>query len=394
MGLFDKIFQKHKARVNASNFFKTLTGYAPVFTSFDGSLYEQGLVRACINAKATHSSKLKVELMGQSMGASLAMLEQSPNAWQTWSKFLYRTTTILEMQNNAFIVPIYDERLRVVGIYTVDPLNCSIVDYEGEPWLRYQFTSGDVASVELSKCGLLNKFQYKDDFFGESNEALRPTIDLIEIQNQGIKEGVQSAATYRFMARATNFAFMEDLKEERKRFNEANFKAEDGGGLLLYPNTYDNIQQIQSKPFVVDAQQMDAIERNVFNYFGINQDILQNKAIDDTWSAFYEGAIEPLAIQLSEVLTSMLYSFEERRNGGGVTITSNRLQYMSNKSKLDVSNGMGDRGLLSRDEIREIWNLPPLPNGMGKTYTVRGEYYLLDEEGNIIKKDMKGAENE
>ena len=42
---------------------------------------------------------------------------------------------------------------------------------------------------------------------------------------------------------------------------------------------------------------------------------------------------------------------------------------------------MADRGIMNRDEIREIWNLPPLPNGQGQAYTIRGEYYLLNEEG-------------
>ena len=60
--------------------------------------------------------------------------------------------------------------------------------------------------------------------------------------------------------------------------------------------------------------------------------------------------------------------------------TANRLQYMTNQDKLNVSAQMADRGIMNRDEIREIWNLPPLPNGMGKSYPVRGEYYTLEDK--------------
>jgi hypothetical protein len=77
--------------------------------------------------------------------------------------------------------------------------------------------------------------------------------------------------------------------------------------------------------------------------------------------------------------------------------TANRLQYMSNAEKRAITETAADRGLMSRDEIREIWNLPPLPDGRGKTYTLRGEYYLIDEAGNIIKKAdeaMEGSESE
>ena len=53
---------------------------------------------------------------------------------------------------------------------------------------------------------------------------------------------------------------------------------------------------------------------------------------------------------------------------------------MTNADKLNVSAQMADRGIMNRDEIREIWNLPPLPNGEGKRYTIRGEYYFTDEK--------------
>ena len=137
---------------------------------------------------------------------------------------------------------------------------------------------------------------------------------------------------------------------------------------------------------MIDAQQMTAIKTNVFNYYGVNDDILQNKAYGDAWSAFYEGGIEPFAIQFSDVTTKMLFSEKERAEKSFIMATANRLQYMSNSEKLNVSAQMADRGIMNRDEIREIWNLPPIPNGMGQAYSIRGEYYLLGIDGSITKK--------
>jgi len=231
----------------------------------------------------------------------------------------------------------------------------------------------------------MTKFQYSDDFFGESNAALAPTMELINIQNQGITEGVKSAATFRFMAKLNNFTKPEDLAKERKRFTKENLQGGEGG-VLLFPNTYSEIQQIKSSPFVVDAEQMQAIKENVYDYFGVNSDILQNKAYGDAWSAFYEGAIEPFAIQMSDVMTKMLFTERERASGAFLMATANRLQYMSNTEKLNVSAQMADRGIMNRDEIREIWNLPPLPNGQGQAYTIRGEYYLLGADGSATGK--------
>lgn len=385
MGLFDKIFKYLRPRNGPNGFFKTLTAYRPVFTSWDGSIYESELVRSAVNARATHISKLSVQIQGAAKPKLQTKLRTGPNEWQTWGQFLYRLSTILDVNNTAFIVPILDYYGEPSGIFPVLPTMCQIVDYNGEPWLRYQFASGQYASIEMRYCGIMTKFQYSDDFFGENNNALTPTMELINMQNQGISEGVKSSATFRFMAKLNNFAKSEDLAKERERFTRENLQ-EGSGGILLFPNNYSDIQQIKSNPFVVDAAQMECIRKNVFDYFGVNEDILQNKSFGDKWSAFYEGAIEPFAIQLSDVLTKMLFTERERASGSLVMATANRLQYMSNSEKLNVSAQMADRGIMNRDEIREIWNLPPLPNEQGQAYTIRGEYYLMGTDGSVTKK--------
>lgn len=385
IGLFEKIFKRPKTPV-FDGFWKTFSAYTPTFTSFEGGIYESELVRAVINARATHISKLSVVTQGAAQPKLQTRLKNGPNEWQTWSQYLYRLSTILDVHNTAFIVPVEGIYGETIGFYPLLPTRCELMSVQGDPWLRYQFSDGSRSAIELSRCGIMTKFQYADDFFGEDNNALMPTMDLISIQNQGITEGVKNAATYRFMARVNNFSKTTDLANERKRFTRENLQS-DGGGILLFPNTYSDIKQIEAKPFVVDAEQMAAIKNNAFDYFGINEDVLQNKAYGDTWNAFYEGAIEPFAIQFSDVHTKMAFSERERASGSFIMATANRLQYMSNADKLNVSAQMADRGIMNRDEIREIWNLPPLPNGEGQAYTIRGEYYLLNKDGEKNKEE-------
>ena len=192
MGLFDKIFKRPNPQGTPQGFFKTLTAYTPVFTTWGGQIYESELVRAAINARATHISKLTVQTLGSAKPALQTKLRTGPNEWQTWGQFLYRLSTILDVNNTAFIVPVIDDYGTISGIFPVVPTQCSIVQYSGEPWLRYQFSTGDTASVELRYCGIMTKFQYEDDFFGASNAALNPTMELIKIQDQGIKEAVKN----------------------------------------------------------------------------------------------------------------------------------------------------------------------------------------------------------
>lgn len=383
MGLFEWLFgNRPQPKAKIEETFKMLDGYKPVFRNFQGSIYESELIRAAINARATHISKLKVETFGAAKPALQTKLKNNPNELQTWSQFQYRLSTLLDVHNTAFICPVFDRYGEASGIFTPLPSKCEIVKYGNTLYLRYEFQRGEHAAVELENCGIMTKYQYRSDFFGESNEALKETLDLIKIQNQGIEEGVKSAATYRFMAKLSNFAKAEDLAKERQRFTEQNLApGVNGGGLLLFPNTYQDVKQVDVKPWVVDAEQQKAIEANVYRYYGVNEDILTNGFDSERWSAFYEGAIEPFAIQEAEVLKKMFFTLREQSTGNGVSVTANRLQYLSNRDKLNVSAQMADRGLMTRNEIRDIWNLAPLPEPYGSQLPIRGEYYNVNDTG-------------
>ena len=391
MGLFDKIFGRDVTPPRQEQTsFQLLSDYRPVFHTWKGQLYEDSLIRASIDAKARNVAKLQIVIQGEAKPKLQTQLRKRPNSFQTWSQFLYRLSTILDMQNTAIIVPVINETGETVGIYPVYYTKLDVVAYNGEPWIRMEFDNHDRAAVQLSKVGIMTRFQYRNDLFGESNRALDPTAKLIDMQHQAIEEGVKMSASYQFMATLSNFTNDADLAKEAKRFTEEHLKAKDSSGVLLWPNTYKDIKQIETKPYVVDADQMKLIRTNVFDYFGTNEDILQNKAYGDAWAAFYEGAIEPFAIQLSEVLTNMLFTTLEQSNGALIMATANRLQYMTTKDKADTTAIFADRGLATIDELREIWNLPPLPDGMGNTIPVRGEYYDLrenNEEGGIVNAD-------
>lgn len=388
MSLLDKIFRPSDAKKSedalrdARSFFQTLTAYAPVFTNWGGAIYESEIVRASIDARARHISKLKVEVNGSANPSLQAKLRLGPNQWQTWSQFLYRVSTILDVNNTAFIVPVFDERMIITGIFPVLPSSCSLVEYDNEIWLRYQFSNGQYAAVEFRKCAVLTKHQYRHDFFGDSNRALRETMQLIHIQNQGVEEGVKNAATFRFMAQLNNFASAEDLAKERTRFTEANLSTESkSGGFLLFPSTYKDIKQIDVKPYSADADQMAQIRENVFNYFGVSEEVLQNKAKAEDLEGFFDGCIEPFAIQFSEAVTKMLFSERERTQGSFLIANANRLQYMSTAQKVQMAKELGDRGAILIDEIRELFNYAPLPNGAGQVAPIRGEYKATDELG-------------
>lgn len=387
MGLFDKIFRPR--RYAAETYFKTLTAYRPTFHRWGGALYESELVRAAIDARARHISKLEIRIDGAAQPRLQTILKKRPNRWQTWSQFLYRASTILDMQNTLFIVPILARDNTVTGLWTCLPSSCRILeDKTGTEWLEYKFSTGDVGAVELSRCGILTRHQYEDDFFGADNRALDSTMDLLELERQGVKEGIESSASFRFMARQTNWKDPEDLVQEQKNFTERNLSA-DAGGFLLFPNNYDSIQQITSKPYTVPTEELELIQRNVCDYYGVNEDIIQSKAVGAALDGFYEGVIEPFAIQLSEVLTFMLFTDTEIGYGTRVYATANRLQYMSTADKVSFIANLSDRGYLTINEGRELLNYPPIEGG--DVAPIRGEYYFVGEDAEPAEEEEPDA---
>ena len=382
MGFFEKIFggKKETPKQAAADVFRFLRGYTPVFTDFGGEVYESDMIRAALDAHGRHMSKLMPNIQGAAYPNLQNRLKIQPNPWQTWPQFLYRHSTILYARNTVFTVPVRSRDEEITGIIDVIPQKWELVDYNGEPYLRFFFDRGTRSAVKLSECGIQTRFQYRNELFGADNDALQSTMDLIEMQKQGVKEGIRSGATFRFYATHNNFVQDKDLEKERKRFDEMNFRTDKGGGgLLLFPNTYKDIHQADNKTFIIDADQQKLIKENVYDYFSVNEDIIQNKAFGDAWLAFYEGSVEPDAIAMSESLSRMLFSERERQFGNKIFFTSNRLQYMSNADKLNAIQTYADRGLMTRNELREISNLAPLPEPYGSQIPARGEYYNVNE---------------
>lgn len=392
MGLLDFMLPKKKEVINegVNNYFKTFNAYTPSFTTYEGGLYEMELTRAAIHTFANQVSKLKPEVIGNARPELNKILQFKPNPIMDTSKFLYRIATILSVHNTAIIAPVYNkDETKIVGLYPLLPTHAEIIEFRKKLWLRYRFYNDEVGAIELDRVGIVTQYQYRDEFFGESNCAMSNTLKLLDIQNQGMRDAIKQSANIRFMAKLGQTLRPEDIDAEKKRFSLANLSAENNTGVMMFDAKYAEVKQIDSKPFLIDSEQMDHVKTNIYNYFGTNEDILQNKFDENTWNAYYEGKIEPFSTQLSLVLTNMLFTENEKSFGNQVMLTANRMQYASNQTKLQVSTSLFDRGILSTNDVMDIWNLPHVEDG-DKRY-IRREYTDVE---NLDKEELGGIDEE
>ena len=378
----DYIFHGKELRY-IDSYFKMLNGYSPTFTSYSGGVYEMDLTRTAVNNFATHCSKLKPEITGSALKHLEKTLQHKPNYFMDTTKFIKRLATYVAVEHTAFIVPIEDKIGRLCGWYPLRAERCEVVEVKGQVYLRYLFANGEHGAIEFEKVGIITDFEYTDDLFGEDNRTLKPTMQLIHTQNEGIINAVKNSANIRFLAKVANMLKPEDIKKERQRFTEDNLSADNDSGMIIYDNKFSELKQVESKPYTPNALQMQNIQENVCTHFGTNMDILQNKFDEETWNAYYEGKIEPFAIQLSLVMSNMTFSDREIACGNAITFSANRLQYASNATKLQVSTQLFDRALLNRNGVMDIWNMPHVEGG--EKYYIRKEYTEVSELNNSDK---------
>ena len=74
----------------------------------------------------------------------------------------------------------------------------------------------------------------------------------------------------------------------------------------------------------------------------------------------------------------MIYTELERSYGNHVYVSGNRLQYMTVSEKVNMAQQLSDRGILTINEIRELFNYEPIPDG--DVAVIRGEYYTVNEK--------------
>lgn len=381
MGLLDKIFPGHKqGRDNEATQYRTFTETSPVFTSFGGAVYEQELTRAAIERFASACSKLKPEITGSASPAIARAIYTKPNPVMTWSTFLKRLAAIYEIDGTAAVVPTFSQDMRINGFFPLKFENAEVITLEGEAYVRFYMATGDKVYLKLSEVAFLSRFQYKSDLFGEHN-CLGQTMELIHAQSEAQEAAIRNGAKIRFIGALNGQVRPEDIDERRKEFIGKNLTAENNGGILVYDQTWSNVQQIEPQSYTISGEEMGRIEDNVCNYFGTNTAILQNKYDEDEWAAYYEGKVEPFAVALGEGLTDMCFSEREKYSAAQgrkneIMFSSNRLQYASMASKRNMIRDLVDRGIISINEAREVMQLPPVEGG--DIRVIRGEYINTD----------------
>lgn len=396
--LFEMIFGKRRPNDQQQTLLRMLNGFNPSFSPFSGDAYDSDVVRSAVDALARNGAKLKPKHIRrkndaiQETGSNIErLLSVRPNPYMSAYDFYYKIITLLYMQNNAFIFIDWDEFGTMVrGFY---PVPASLTEFlepppgQQTPNVRFRFLGGQTVVLPYDQLVHLRRFFYRNDLYGEtSDKALTPTLELIHTTDQGIANAVKSSAFLRGLLKFTSMLKPDDMKKQRDDFVKDYLDIANNGGVAATDAKADYIE-LKNDPKMIDDKQMAAIKDKVYAYFGVNEKIIKSMYNEDEWNAFYESAIEPLAIQMSLEFTAKLFTDREQGHGNEIIFEANRLQYASTETKLKIIEILVDRGLMNKNEGREIFNMGPIPDGdkyivsLNFIQADKANQYQLGEEG-------------
>lgn len=344
---------------------KEVGTYTSYFTSFGKNIYANEVVRACLRTLSEHTSKANVKVLrdGKEGDTRLQkMIAYKPNMYMNGKDFLYKTRTLLELNNVVFIYIMRDDVGKCVSLYPMPSATYEAVEYMGNLYIKFSFLSGNTMTHSWEDLAVLRKDYNGSDIWGDDNGAILTSLDLLNTTNEGMANAIKSTANLRGILKSTQAMLKpEDAKASKDRFVEDYLGMTNGSGIAVLDKTQE-FDPINIEPQIANYKNVEELRNNIYRYFGMNEDIVMSRANSDQRESFYESRIEPFLLALSLELTNKIFTNRERGFYNEICFESNRMSYMSMSEKLALV-AMVDRGAMVPNEWRQALNLAPLPGG-------------------------------
>lgn len=340
---------------------RELGAFTAIFSPFGQNMWNSDLVRSCIRPLAEHSSKANAVSSRPEIAKTL---NSSPNMYMNGKDFLAKIRLWLEIKNTAFIYISRDDSGRAKDFYPVPYATFEALEYLGGLYIKFTFNNSQAGPFVFpwEDLAVLRKDYFTSDIWGDDNSAILGKLDLINTADQGVANAVKATANLRGILKSTKAMLSkEDIKRQKDEFVTDYLNLENSGGIASLDATQD-FTPITMNPTVTDAQTMKALREDTYRYWGVNDKIMMSDFDEDTLNAFYESRIEPFLIALSEELTRKVFTKRERELGAFIIYESNRIQYASNSTKLNMVQ-LVDRALMTPNEYRQLFNMAPYEGG-------------------------------
>ena len=371
-GLFESIFGKHSTSGSNLPAFRLLSSYDSSFTPFNGRAWDIGTVRAAVDAWARNAAKIQPRHIRRAGGRRETVhdgleriLQTRPNPYMTAYAFYYRVAAQFVVYNNAFILPVFDGG-KLTALYPINASRVDLVEDMGGMYARLTFATGNVYTVPYEHLVHLRRHYLDNDIFGDDNRPLLPALETADAFNQSMSKFAKLVSVIRGVLEAMTVTKQEDLKARRDEFVRDNFSMEANGSGVIITDSKHKYTPIQQKETPIPTGQLEFVRREIYDYFGMNEAIVQNKATPEEMDAFYRGQLVPFYMQLAQGLTNAIFTEREQSFGNEVLCEMDRIQFETLDKRVEAAQFLTNIGALELDQVLEVFGFPPIGGEEGK----------------------------
>lgn len=373
-GLFEAIFGKRKPQeLNGYSEYKLLNSYQSNFIPFSGNAWEVNTVRAAIHSFARRAATVQPRHIRRGDGKMLDVtselnniLQYQPNPYTTAYKFYYRIAAQYKLYNNAFVYPVWSPSGKLEALYNINAQEIQLLEYQGELFCKFRFYNGKSYTFPYADFIHIGSMFADNDIFGSDNAAITPVLQTANTFNQSMSKFAELVAIVRGILKVQASTKNEDLKARRDDFIRDNLKMENNGaGVIVTDNKYD-YTPINDKQTPIPQGQLTYIKGEIYDYFGTNEAIVQNKATAEQEDDFYEGEVKPFLMQIQQAFTNCFFTRKERGYGNEIVAEGNKLQYAKLSDKLAAVKYLSEIGGLMLDQALTTLGFPPIGGEEGK----------------------------
>lgn len=370
MGWFD-FWKAKNAVVEVSPTIQLVTDQGNGFYGWNGNLYKSDIVRSAIRPKAQAIGKavgkhIRKDGKGTKVNPDVYMrfLLEEPNPYMTGQQFQEKMITQLELNHNAFAYIHRDDNGYPMEIYPITaPAVEALKNDQGELFLRFTRMNGKPVTFRYTDIIHLRKDFNQHEIFGDSPaDVLTPLMDVITTTDQGVVKAIKNSNVIKWLLKFNQTLKPKDIKEATKQFVTDFLDVEGDSTQAAGVDSKYDVEQVKPNDYVPNEKQMDKAVQRIYAFYNTNDDIVQSKYDENKWISYYEAAIEPVIVQMSNEFTRKLFSRRERGFGNRILFESSNLAFASMTTKLALVNFV-DRGIMSPNEVREVLNMAPVEGG-------------------------------
>lgn len=392
--LLSTIFGDTKQPIKLENA-QLINSFNSLITNYNSKIYNDLTVRSCVDTIARHVSKLKpVHIIKDEDGRHLqsttinSLLNSRPNIYMSTADFLYKVTSQLLYYGNSFIFLQKDTQNNIIGFYPIDFATCELKEVNNALYLKFNFYTGKTIAVPYTDIIHIRRNFSSHDFLGQdAYQPLQETLSNLFKARRSISNKVENSGKISGVLKIKGNVGQENWITQAKTFAK-NFMSftNDTGGIAAVDSSTDFVP-ITNKVESAEDTQLKYLQSEVYSYFGLTEAIVSGNYTETEWQAFYESIIESIKIQLSQEFTAKVFTDQERKYGNLIDFNSNRLTYASTANKVSMVKELGALGLLTTNEARELFDLPPVEDGDRRLVSLNyinadkaDEYQLKEKE--------------